>query len=194
MDAAAEHAHMLAPEVRAARARVGTLLLILADAVFVASMLASAGYLRALDVTGQFRDAREHGPAFWPGLVFTAVMAASALCYWWGARRLRSDHAPRFPQLLWLAFALVLAALAGQVWLFRGVSVGEPMHAFGSLVLLLVTYHGVHLVLTVLVGLLVLGRAARGRLQAYSVEAASYWWYYVAAAAAAMWVLGTLLG
>ncbi|HYM50412.1 MAG TPA: hypothetical protein VET65_07530 [Candidatus Limnocylindrales bacterium] len=177
---------------RAVRSRVGVLLLILSDGMLVAATLASHLYLNALNVMGQFRPAGEHAPSFAIETLLTAVVVGSAVAFWWGSRGLRSGDESVFNEFAWLAVGLVVIALVGQVWLIATLDFPSPLHGYASMTTLIAGYHGAHLVLTAIVGLLVMGRFTRGRLrgQAYIAEVTSYWWGYVAAVAVAIWLLG----
>lgn len=180
-----ESSHELAPQVKAARARAGVLLLILSDVLMVASILAAGGYLNALNTNGMFKAATDQ-PAFPPGLVVAVVLLLSGLCYFWWARQARGKEQGGPRVLFVLALVLVVAALVLQIWAWTTLGYTTDPNAFPaydafqSVVLLLTAFTAVHLLLTSVVGLLLLGRMLRGRLagQEYIVQAVGYWWYY----------------
>ncbi len=181
-------------EPRVIRARVGIFLLILADAMFVASLLVGDLYLGALNVSGQFKPAAEHAPSLVVGLVLTLIAVASALSYWWAARALAAGDEARFRTGARVALGLVVIALLGQIWFVASLGFPSPFHGYASMTTLIGAYHGVHLLVTAIVGLLILGRMANRRLvgQGYPAEVAGYWWYYVAVVAVAIWALGLI--
>lgn len=179
--------------VRATRARAGVLLLILSDALTVASMLAAGGYLTALNVGNQFRG-RDHAPAFLPSLLLTLGLVLSGLFYYlWEQRRQKNQAGGIFFPL---ALLLMAGALIGQIWLNTTLSFAAPFHAYASLILLLSWSSVVHLFLATLVGLLLAGRKASGRTveHPYIIQAVGYWWYYTTIAAVLVWIFITALG
>ncbi len=179
---------------RAIRVRTGVFLLILADAMFAASILAGDLYLGALNVMGQFKPPGEHAPSAVLGIALTLIAVASALSYGWAARALASGDEARFSAGARIALGLVGIALLGQIWLLGSLGFQAPLHGYASMTILLAAYHGLHLLVTAVVGLLILGRLAHRRLvgQLYLVEVVGYWWYYVAAVAVAIWLVGLI--
>lgn len=181
----AESSHELTPQVKAARARAGVLLLILSDILMVASILVAGGYLSALNTNGLFKAPTDQ-PAFPPGLVVAIVLLLSGLCYFWWQRQARGKEQGGQRVLFVLALVLVIAALVLQIWAWTTLGYttapdSAPAYdAFQSVVLLLTAFGAIHLLLTSVVGLLLLGRVLRGRLagQEYIVRAVGYWWYY----------------
>ncbi len=195
---AERHPQPVSEEVfRARRARVGVLLLILADAIMMIAAFASYGYLKALNTEATFRPAGEHAPSPAGGLVVALLVAAGAVAYramvvpGAGTR----EAGGRVRGGLALVLGLVTVALAVQCWLMAaGLSYAVPVHGYASMVILLAGLHLVHLALTAVATLLLFGRTARGLLigRGYLVEAAGYWWYYVAVLGILVWVLGAL--
>ncbi|HVS05833.1 MAG TPA: hypothetical protein VHK65_06665 [Candidatus Dormibacteraeota bacterium] len=179
---------------RAVKARVGVALLILADGMFAASMVAGNLYLKALNVLGQFTSAAEHGPAPLLGLGLALIMVASAGSYGWAARRLSAGDERRFAMGARVAVGLVAMALLAQIVLVTTLGFPSPLHASGSMTILLNGYHGVHLLITGTLGVMLLRRLANGRLvgQRYLVDVIGYWWYYVAGVAVVFWVAGLI--
>jgi heme/copper-type cytochrome/quinol oxidase subunit 3 len=182
--------HGLDFATRRTRARVGVLLLILTDGMFVAAIMAGHLYLRALNVAGAFRPHDEAPPSAIVGFIVTLLIVASAGAFYQGEQRLRKGGPAGFGRSLMLAWVLSVVALVGQIILLVGLRYPTPLHAYGSMILLLSGYHVVHLALTVLIGFLLLGRVRNKRIAGYEyvVEGSAYWWYYVAAAAVVVWI------
>ncbi len=179
---------------RAIRVRTGVLLVILADAMFMASILAGDLYLGALNVLGQFKPPAEGAPSLVVGLVLTLIAVVSALSYGWAARALSSGGEAGFMTGVRVALALIVVAFLAQVWVVATLGFRSPLHGYGSMTILLSAYHGFHLLVTAIVGVLIVGRSAAGRLvgQPYLAQVVGYWWYYVAIAAMAIWVVGLI--
>src|SRR3569623_738173 len=68
------------------RWRTGTLLLIVADAAFVAALSFSYLYLRALDSQHSFHPGHTGVASLWWPWTVSVVMVLSALAYWSGLR------------------------------------------------------------------------------------------------------------
>jgi heme/copper-type cytochrome/quinol oxidase subunit 3 len=189
MSTALEQMHEIEPHIQVGRARAGVLMLILSDAISIVAILAAGGYLSALNVTGQFR-AGVHAPAFLPGLLVAIVLVLSGLAYYWWDRGIQKNEGAGQPALFILAGLLMLVASVGQIWIGATLGYASPFHAYASIILLLTWYSAVHLVLTVIVGILLLGRIFRSRLvgQTYIAEVVGYWWYYTVIAYLLMWV------
>jgi uncharacterized membrane protein len=66
-----------------------------------------------------------------------------------------------------------------------------PIHGYGSLVIIMSAYHGIHLLITALIGFLLLGRIRNGRIvgHEYVAEVSGYWWVYVAVSAITTWAM-----
>ncbi len=183
------------PHVRVAGARAGVLLFILADAVFMASVLASGGYLNALNTMGQFKKAGEQAPAFLPGLLVASVLVLSGFCYYWWQQRVRATSGTGQRPLFLLAWVFMVVALVGQIWMSVTLGYSAPLHAYESVILLFAWLSSLHFLLTAMIGLLLFGRMMRGRLadHEYIAEVAGYWWYYIVIASLLTWLLILLI-
>jgi heme/copper-type cytochrome/quinol oxidase subunit 3 len=192
--AAAHDAPIAGVDPRAIRVRTGVFLLILADAMFVASILAGNLYLGALNVMGQFKPASEQAPSAALGIGLTLIAVASALSYGWATRAFATGNEAGFSARARLALGLVAIAVLGQIWFIASLSFPAPLHGYASMIILLAAYHELHLLVTAVAGLLILGRLARRRLvgQGYLVEVVGYWWYYVAVVAVVIWLVGLI--
>jgi cytochrome c oxidase subunit 1 len=175
---------------RAAQVRCGTLLMILSDAVFVLATFLGFLYLHALNTQGQFR-AGESVPSVLASALLAVAAVVAALTYRWGQGGLASGEGGRVRVGVTMAWVISAAALVGDLLLFAGLNFAVPFHAYASWMELFVFYHGIHLLLAVVIGGLVLGRLYSGRLAGrdYVIRAAGYWFWWVAAAA----VVTTLL-
>ncbi|HTI15969.1 MAG TPA: hypothetical protein VL461_15610 [Dictyobacter sp.] len=193
MSKALEQMHEIEPHVQVGRARVGVLMFVLSDAVSVVAIMAAGGYLSTLNVTGQF-NAGVHAPAFLPGLLVAIVLVLSGLAYYGWERGVRKHGSAGQPIWFVLSGVLMLVALGGQVWIGMNLGYVAPFHAYASIILLLTWYSAVHLLLTVLVGILLSGRIIRGRLigHGYIAEVVGYWWYYTVISYLLMWIFVVL--
>lgn len=195
------HEHELAPHILVARARAAVIMFMLSDALSVLAILAAGGYLNALNTENQFRIAGDHAPVLLPGLLVAIALVLSGLCYFiWerSARREASAQSGRSGQSAFFVVALILVALAliGQSWV--NLSLGYtsmPFHAYESVLMLVTWFTWVHFLLTIIIGILLLGRILRGRLagRGYIVEVTGYWWYYTVIASLLLWVFSLLL-
>lgn len=191
MSTALEQMHEIEPHIRTARARAGVLMLILSDALSVIAILAAGGYLSALNVENQFFLPGDHGPAFLPSLLVAVILVLSGLAYYGWERRARENEGTGPRAFFLLALVFMAVALLAQTWLSITLRFAStPFHAYESLVLLLTWFTAVHLLLTTIIGLLLLGRVIRGRMQYYIAEVTGYWWYYTVIASMLMWLFG----
>lgn len=192
-----EHEHGLEPHVKVARARAGVLMLILSDALAVLATFAAGGYLKVLNTNNSFTVAGDFAPAFTPGLVITIASVVSGLLYFWWERSLRrsDSNGPVFAFVI--AWLLILAGGVADVMLGNNLKYGIPISAYESVQLMIIWSTAIHLLLTALVGLLLLGRIGRGRLRIDGIpfvpEVVGYWWYYTVIAGVLMWIFGVIL-
>ena len=193
MSTALEEMHNIAPHIRVGRARAGVLMLILSDSLSVVALLAAGGYLSALNTENQFKLTADHAPAFLPGLLVAILLLLSGFAYFWWAQRAQKNSESVQPAIFILARVFMIAALVGQSWIGATLGYAAPFHAYVSLILFLTWYSAVHLLLTVIVGLLLLGRVLRGRLAGYSyiIGVTGYWWYYTVVSALLMWLFAS---
>jgi heme/copper-type cytochrome/quinol oxidase subunit 3 len=187
----ADHGHGLDLTTRIARARIGTLLLILSDAGFVLGMYASQTYLSILNMNHAFKIPAETPPAVGLGLILSLVVLVSAAVYVWGWLGLRDGSMSRYRTGVLIAFLLALAMLIAQIFVLFSIRYPVPIHGYGSLVIIMSAYHGIHLLITALIGFLLLGRIRNGRIvgHEYVAEVSGYWWVYVAVSAITTWAM-----
>jgi heme/copper-type cytochrome/quinol oxidase subunit 3 len=190
--------HELPLHTRASRARAVVILLIISDVMMVASILAAGGYLNAINTANAFKLSTDQ-PAFPPGLVVAIVLVLSGLCYLLWDRSVRGGGNAQAAAVL--ATLLMLGALGCEIWYWLVLNYTTPPTAapaydtYQSIVLLVAGFSVVHLFLAAVVGLLMLGRSANGRLagQEYLVRAAGYWWYYTVLSGVIIWLLTVIL-
>lgn len=190
-----EESHELPFHIKVARARAGVLLLILSDALSVMAILAAGGYLNALNVLGQFKVPHETVPNFVPGLIVAILLLVSAGAYYLWERRIRQNEGGTQQVLFILALLTTIVALGVQIYISYTLGFGSPYHAYESLIILLTWFTSVHLLLSIILGLLLFGRMARGRQTGhnYVIEVVGYWWYYTVIASLLLWVFSLLL-
>jgi hypothetical protein len=195
MSTPAEQIHEVDLHFLVGRARACVLLLILSDMLSVLAILAAGGYLSALNTENQFVLPTDHGTAFVPSLVVAVALILSGLYYFWWARGIRRNQGTSQPIAMIIALILMVVALVVQTWIGTTLGYTAPFHAYDSLVLLLTWFTAVHLLLTALIGLLLLGRALRGRLVGhnYIAETTGYWWYYTVIASLLMWLFSAFI-
>ena len=189
MSTSLEEMHELPLHIRVGRARAGVIMLILSDLMSILALLAAGGYLSTLNVLNQYRISSDHPPALLPGLIASIALVLSGLSYYWWERRGGQSV------VFILSLLLMVVALAFQIWLGAGLGYSVPFHAYESVILLLSWYSAFHLALAAFIGLLLLGRIMRGRLEGhpYIPEVVGYWWYYTVIAGLVMWAFSMFL-
>ena len=189
MSTSLEEMHELPLHVRAGRARAGVIMLIISDFMSILALLAAGGYLSTLNVLNQYRLPSDNPPALLPGLLASITLLLSGLSYYWWERR--GSQSVMFI----LALLLMAVSLVCQFWLGLTLGYAAPFHSYESIILLLSWYSAFHIALTAFIGLLLLGRILRGRLDGhpYIPEAVGYWWYYTVIAGLVMWAFSMLL-
>ena len=175
------------------RAKVGVLLLIMSDGLMVIAAYLGFLYLYELNTSHAFKPAGEHAPAIAGSLIVTLAMVLGAVVFRSQiVPSARSRSAEGVRSGLLLAVILACAAFVVQVWaVATGFSFPAPVHGYASMVMLVGSIGLVHTFLTMVITVLLFGRARRGLLAgvSYPLEVVGYWWYYVAG----LFVLGLLL-
>src|SRR2546421_3300861 len=196
MSTSLEHVHELEPHIRVGRARAAVIMFILSDALSVLAILAAGGYLNSLNTESQFKVAGDHPPAFLPGLLVAIALVLSGLSYYWWERRARENEGTGQAAFFIVALVFVFLALVGQIWV--NMSLGyttTPFHAYESVLMLITWFTWVHFLLLTIIGLLLLGRALRGRLagHGYIAEVTGYWWYYTVLSSLLLWLFSLVI-
>ncbi len=189
-----EEMHHLEHHVLVGRARSGVIMFIISDALSIIAIIAASGYLNALDTLRQFR-AGGYPPALLPGLLVAIVLVLSGLAYYGWERTTNRNGGTGQQVFFILSWVLMIVALVGEIWIGATLGYAAPFHAYASLIMLFTWYSAVHLLLTAIIGLLVLGRLLRGRLvgHEYIIQVTGYWWYYTVIAGVIMWAFATFL-
>lgn len=192
-----EESHELEPHILAGRARAAVILFIISDLMSIMAVLAAGGYLSALNVLNQYRLPSDHPPSLVLGLIVAIAIIVSAASYYvWGRGAVSDERGLGQVALLIVSFVLMLAATVIQF--IMGLTLGyagDPYHAYESVMILVTWYSAIHFLLAAIIGLLLIGRATRGRLagRPWLVEASGYWWYYTVIAGLLMWIFTLVL-
>ncbi len=199
MSTALEEMHEIEPHVRIGRARAGVLMLILSDAVSVIAILAAGGYLNALNTENLFRSSGDHPAGFVLGLLLGIALVVSGIAYYGWERSVRKSGGVGVQPFFLLSLLLLIVALVGQTWVSITLNQGyvSPYSAYESVITLISWFTAVHLLITAIVGVLLLGRIARGRVrvagQNYIAEVVGYWWYYTVIASLLLWIFSLVI-
>ncbi len=178
--------------------RVGVILLILSDAMFVGSQFAAAGYLRVLNTNHAYKGPHEAASSFLWGLVLSLLAVLAALAFFWGQREWKAGKHKALRTGNLIATVLILVALAGQIALLASShyvgTADDPfaIDAFASSNMFINAYHCVHLFIAALVGVLMMGRISNHRIEGheYILEAVGFWWQLnVAIISVVTWLL-----
>ncbi|MDX6227226.1 MAG: Cytochrome c oxidase subunit [Frankiales bacterium] len=168
------------------RWRGGVILLILADAAFVASFVFAYFYLRGLNTEGVWLAKGQRIAPIWVGWVIAAILIVSAAAYRWGRVGLASGKRSRLLVGVAVALLLVIVDLVVQFVQLATLSFGAGHSAYASCIYVLGGANVFHLLLTAFLGLGVLNR---GRLDKYAadndwqVHIIGIWWSWIAVAA-----------
>ncbi len=193
---AQEHEHGMEPHVKASRARIGVLMLILSDALSVLAIFAAGGYLRTLNTDKAFSITGDFAPALLPGILIAVGMALSGLLFFGWERTVRRGDGNGATILFVLSWLVLLVSGVAETWLGASLKYGIPISAYESMLLLITWSTAIHLLLTAFIGLLMFGRILNKRVRIdglpFVVEGLGYWWYYTVIAGLLLWVFGVL--
>lgn len=179
------------PVLRGSMARWGTATMITSWSMFALALYAGYVYLDALNTQGAFRGG-EATPTRLGTVLLTVGALAGALVWSWGYRRSRDgDGAPVARAAVAIGWIISLAGLIASVLIFLNYRAPLPLHAYASSMGLFMLFHGWHLVIAVVIGLIPLGRLFRGRIggREYTIQCVGWWLWYTAVTAVAMMVL-----
>jgi len=168
------------------RWRLGVLLLIVADASFVAAMLFGYRYLRGLNTEGAWLPKGSPTAPIWVSWALAGGLVLSAVVFLWGERGIRHGHRGRLVLASAVGVLLLLAVIVGQVVQIAGFDFDIASSAYASSMYLLAGANLFHLVLTLFLGLAMWNRARVGLYSAtqnWQVGIVSIWWAWVAVAA-----------
>lgn len=178
--------HIEDPDLVGRRWRTGTLLLILADAAFVAALCFAYLYLRGLNTEHAWLAPKQHTATIWVSWLIAGVMAASALAYHWGYRGVLGGSEPRL--VTGSVFGLALVVIAGvlQFVQWSNFPFGIADSAYSSSMYVLALANLFHIVITAFLGLAMWNRSRQHIYNAdsnWQVHVVGLWWTWVAIAA-----------
>jgi heme/copper-type cytochrome/quinol oxidase subunit 3 len=178
--------HIESPDLVGRRWRTGTLLLILADAAFVAALAFSYLYLRGLDTERAWVAPKQDTATIWVSWLITAVIVLSAVVYRYALNGVRAGKETRLVTGAVFALALVLVAAVLQFIQLASFPFGVDTSAYSSSMYVVGSANLFHLVLTAFLGLAMWNRSRRHIYSAESnwqVEVVGLWWTWIALAA-----------
>jgi heme/copper-type cytochrome/quinol oxidase subunit 3 len=168
------------------RWRTGVVLLILADASFVAALLFSYFYLRGLNTEKAWLATHQATASIAVGWAIAGGVVLSAVIYRGAQGAIRAGREPAFVGGALLALVVVVATAVGQVWQLATFPFGVADSAYSSALYTLAGANMLHLLLTAFLGL---GMWNRGRQHIYGagsnwqVRLVGLWWTWIAVAA-----------
>jgi heme/copper-type cytochrome/quinol oxidase subunit 3 len=177
--------HIEDPDLIGRRWRTGVLLLIVADAAFVASLVFSYFYLRGLNTEKAWLASGQHSAAIWLGWVIGGGLALSAVVFHRAETYIRAGQEARF--VTGAAAALLLLVVDAVIQIVQLVSLpfGVGTSAYSSSIYTMAGANLFHLLLTIFLGIAMVNR---GRAHIYSatsnwqVRLVGIWWTWIAAA------------
>jgi heme/copper-type cytochrome/quinol oxidase subunit 3 len=168
------------------RWRLGVLLLMFADASFVASMVFTYFYLRGLNTDGGWLPKGAASTPIWIGWAIGAGVVISAIAYRRGQLGILAGDEHRLVNSVAVAvFVMVLVGVA-QIVQLSTFPFGIADGSYASTTFLLGAANVFHVLLTLFLGL---GIWNRGRLRKYTstnnwqVRLVGLWWTWIAVAA-----------
>lgn len=170
------------------RWRTGVLLIILADASFVAALLFSYFYLRGLNTQGNWIPARSATAPIWQGWAITLVLVLSAAAYRWGELGIRKGDRRRLQTGSTVALVLLLVDIVAQAAQMSTFPFRTYTGSYASAVIALAGANLFHLLLTLFVGVGLLNRTRLGKYDDknhWQVRLGRIWWAWIAAASVA---------
>jgi heme/copper-type cytochrome/quinol oxidase subunit 3 len=178
--------HIEHPDLVGRRWRTGTLLLILADAAFVAALIFSYLYLRGLNTEKAWLAPKQDTAAIWFSWLITAVIALSAIVYRFALTGIRAGKEVRLVTGSVFALAIVLVAGVLQFVQLASFPFGVATSAYSSSMYVIASANLFHILLTAFLGLAMWNRSRRHIYSAESswqVEVVGLWWTWIALAA-----------
>ena len=178
--------HIEDPELIGRRWRTGTLLLILADAAFVAALVFSYLYLRGLNTEHAWLAPKQDIAAIWFGWLIAGVLVVSAVVFQWGYRGVLAGSEVRL--VTGSAFALLVVAIAAvlQVVQLCTFPFGIADSAYSSAMYVVAGANLFHILITTFLGLAMWNRSRRRLYSAdsnWQVHVVGLWWTWIALAA-----------
>lgn len=181
--------HIEDPELVGRRWRTGTLLLILADAAFVAALIFSYLYLRGLNTDNAWVAPKQDIAAIWFSWLIAAVMVVSALVFHWGYRGILAGNQTRMVTGSVFALAIVVVAGVLQFIQLATFPFGVADSAYSSSMYVVAAANLFHILITAFLGLAMWNRSRRRIYSAdsnWQVHVVGLWWLWIALAAVAV--------
>lgn len=177
------HGHYESAERVGRRDRMGVSFLILADFVFLLSLIFSYFYLRALNTTGHWIPSDSHVAKNWQGWVVTLFAILSAVSYRSGLAAIRRGNQAKFVTGIGLALLLVTVDLVAQIWQWSNFPFLTTTGGYASAMIMLAGANCFHLGITIFLGIGMLNRSRLGRYTKddyWHVSIVGLWWMWVA--------------
>lgn len=168
------------------RWRIGVVLLIVADASFVAALIFSYFYLRGLNTEGQWLSSGAKTATIWVGWAIAGVLVLSALAYRWGLDGIRTADSRRLVAGMATAVVLIIIDAVFQVIQLASFGFKPDANAYASSVYTLAGANLFHLLLTLFIGVGLWNRSRLGKYTAEShwqVDIVGIWFAWIAVAA-----------
>jgi heme/copper-type cytochrome/quinol oxidase subunit 3 len=175
------------PEVVGTRWMTGAVLLIVADASFVAALSFAYLYLRGVNTEGNFHPTKSATASLWWPWAITACMVAGFIAYRAGLGAIESSGRSRFVSLAGIGVLIMAVALVLNVVQMATLPVQASDNAYGSAVLVIAGGNLFHLLLTLFLGVGAVNRVRRGvteGAQMWSLRIIGIWFGWVCVASA----------
>jgi cytochrome c oxidase subunit 3 len=194
MDATiASHGHSEEHGMEAGRRlRLGVLLYVLTDVVFVALLFAAYVFLRSYNTQGYFLPKGIHAPSFTQPAILMGILVVSGLSYLAAYNGLKRDNQALYKGGVVLAVVLMIVAMVGQIRFMGQLPFTTADGSFASSYIMLNGYHAFHLIIGSLLGLGLMNRALRGRYSSQNTDGVAtigYFWYWTSMLAVLLWLL-----
>jgi heme/copper-type cytochrome/quinol oxidase subunit 3 len=173
-------------DVVGARWRLGVILIIVADAAFVASLVFTYFYLRGLNTEGGWLPKGSPTAAIWVSWAIAAGLVLSAALYRWGQAGQIAGKRGQLIAGAGVAVAVVLADTVGQIIQLATFPFRVDSGSYASSVFVLSGANLFHLLITLFVGFGLWNRARLGRYStpgSWQVRVVGMWWTWIAIAA-----------
>jgi cytochrome c oxidase subunit 3 len=179
------------------KVRIGMLMYVLADVLFVIFLMVTYPWLRAYNTDqGWFPFAGMQLPDPTTSLILVLLMVVSAVFFFIGFMGIRAGNQTVLRIGMLLSLIIMLVALVGQIRFMGAQQFAAPDGTFADTWLLFSGYHIYHLLWAAFLGIGITNRAFRGR---YSKEhhlgviTIGYFWYWAALTPVLFYLLMLLL-
>jgi heme/copper-type cytochrome/quinol oxidase subunit 3 len=175
------------PEEVGRRWMTGAVLLIVADASFVAALSFTYLYLRAVNTEGEFHPPKSTTASVWWSWVITVCMVAGYAAYRSGLGRAGQPVRSRFVGSATLGLLLMTLALVLNIVQMVTFPFKVSDNAYSSAVFVIAAGNVFHLLVTLVTGIGAANRVRRGLTrgaQQWSLRIVGVWWGWVCLASA----------